>query len=56
MTAGTAVNAVPDFFDGALQTHVCKEVKEALGTKIIPTKHAKDPAVPNFFLEAKIPK
>ncbi|KAM7210664.1 hypothetical protein V8F06_013947 [Rhypophila decipiens] len=55
LTGGLTVNAVPDFFDGALPGDVDKSVREDLSQMIIPTKSANVPVAPNFFLEAKPP-
>jgi len=52
---GLAVNAVPDFFNGATLGNVDKTVREDLSEIIVPTKHADVPVAPNFFLEAKGP-
>ncbi|GAB1309932.1 hypothetical protein MFIFM68171_00142 [Madurella fahalii] len=56
ITRGLAVNAVPDFFDGARPGDIDKSVREDLSQMIVPTKHADVPIVPNFFLEAKAPR
>ncbi|KAK4449822.1 hypothetical protein QBC34DRAFT_83452 [Podospora aff. communis PSN243] len=55
LTEGLTVNAVPDFFDGAPPGDIDKSVRESLSQRIVPTKHADVPVVPNFFLEAKGP-
>ncbi|TWU72053.1 hypothetical protein ED733_002746 [Metarhizium rileyi] len=47
------VKPVPDFFDGAPLGAIDKAVMHELDRKIIPTKHATAPLVPNFFLEAR---
>jgi len=55
LTKDLTVNAVPDFFDGALPGDIDKSVREDLSQIIVPTKHADIPVVPNFFLKAKGP-
>ncbi|KAK3319297.1 hypothetical protein B0H66DRAFT_575768 [Apodospora peruviana] len=56
LTEGLTVNAVPDFFDGALPADVDKSVREDLSQMIASIKHANVPVAPNFFLDAKAPR
>ena len=55
LTGDATAEAMPDFFDGADPTSIDRNVSKALSQKIIPTKHERVPAVPNFFLEVKTP-
>lgn len=56
ITNGDTVNAKPDFYDGARFDDIDKKVRDELDRLIIPTKSARRPAAPNFFLEAKDPE
>jgi hypothetical protein len=55
MTNGTTVTARPDFYDGARLGDIDKQVRQDLGSYIIPTGHMMAPVAPNFFLEVKRP-
>lgn len=45
----------PDLYDGALSSEIAKPVRDKLEHTVVPTKYAKAPIAPNFFLEAKGP-
>lgn len=52
------VRPKPDYFDGAQIGDLDRKVRDPKGDMyplIIPTKHARVPIAPNFFLEAKAP-
>lgn len=53
MTGGVTTQPNPDLFDGALLGDVDAGIREKLDGQIIPSKNARVPVVPNFFLEAK---
>lgn len=55
MTNKLTTTPIPDFWDGVRSESVTWQVKEALGSRIIPTKDREVPIVPNFYLEAKRP-
>jgi hypothetical protein len=55
ITKEVITTAQPDFYDGTNPGNIDKQVRDELGSFIIPTIHARAPAVPNFFLEAKPP-
>ena len=52
----TTVDAKPDFYDGARLQDIDPQVRQDLGSYIIPTGHRTAPVAPNFFMEAKAPK
>ena len=53
ITDDTIPRPMPDYFDGARREDIHGAVKDELEKMIIPTGHGRDPALPNFFLEAK---
>ena len=55
MTNKLTPTPIPDFWDGVRPESVMWQVKEALGSRIIPTKNREVPIVPNFYLEVKRP-
>ncbi|KAI6781896.1 uncharacterized protein J7T54_005106 [Emericellopsis cladophorae] len=57
LTTGDIVKPKPDFFDGAHQHELSEALRAdtSLAKKIVPTKHAHIPVVPNLFLEVKGP-
>lgn len=56
ITSKITTAAQPDYYDGTNPGNIDEQVRNKLGPVIIPTVHARAPAVPNFFLEAKPPK
>lgn len=50
---GTVVDAQPDFYDGARFGDIDTQVREDLGSLIIPTGHRKAPVAPNFSWKPK---
>ncbi|KAL6690571.1 hypothetical protein J3F84DRAFT_398268 [Trichoderma pleuroticola] len=55
LVEGVEVVLQPDYFDGAPFTAINRQVRDALGGIIIPSKHIGAPVVPNFFLEVRRP-
>ncbi|KAK5142581.1 hypothetical protein LTR04_002181 [Oleoguttula sp. CCFEE 6159] len=55
LTDGTITAPKPDFYDGALPEQLDRRVRNALGRYIVPSKNFSNPALPNFFAEAKGP-
>lgn len=53
MTGGATTQPNPYLFDGALLGDVDAGIREKLDGQIIPSKNARVPVVPKFFLEAK---
>ena len=53
ITDDTIPRPMPDYFDGARREDIHGAVKNELEKTIIPTGHAQDPVLSNFFLEAK---
>ncbi|KAL7916617.1 hypothetical protein GGI35DRAFT_485737 [Trichoderma velutinum] len=55
LVEGIEVVLQPDYFDGAPLTALNREIRDALGGIIIPSKHISAPVAPNFFLEVRRP-
>ncbi|KAK5020591.1 hypothetical protein LTR60_000378 [Cryomyces antarcticus] len=55
LTDGTITAPKPDFYDGARLEQLDRRVRNALGRYIVPSKNFSNPALPNFFAEAKGP-
>ncbi|CAK7238290.1 hypothetical protein SEUCBS140593_010516 [Sporothrix eucalyptigena] len=56
LTDGTIVPAAPDIYYGAHPEELCRPVREALGSFLIPSTMQEKPLAPNFFVEAKGPE
>lgn len=56
MTENTTVRLVPDFFGGSRPGALDKKVRDDSGGIVKPSKQAKVPEAPNFFLEVKAPR
>ncbi|KAL6796158.1 hypothetical protein GGI42DRAFT_362192 [Trichoderma sp. SZMC 28013] len=55
LVEGVEVVLQPDYFDGAPFTAINRQVRDALGGIIIPSKPIGAPVLPNFFLEVRRP-
>jgi len=55
LTNGSIVKAQPDFYDGARPEELNKQIREELGSFIMPSTNTTAPCLPNFFMEGKGP-
>ncbi|PVH73306.1 hypothetical protein DL98DRAFT_576354 [Cadophora sp. DSE1049] len=55
VTDGGLVDAKPDFYDGTELEKIYPEIRDSLGTMIIPSSLQHARSLPNFFTEAKGP-
>ena len=56
LTDGSITKAQPDFYDGARPEDLNKQIREELGSYIVPSTNTAVPCLPNFFTEGKGPK
>lgn len=55
MTDGSITKAKPDFYDGSRPADLNKQIREELGSYIVPSTNTAAPCLPNFFTEGKGP-
>ena len=55
LTHGYLVDAKPDFYDGARPAQIALQIREELGSYIIPATQGQAPALPTLFAEVKGP-
>lgn len=56
LTDGSITKAKPDCYDGSRPADLNKQIREELGSYIVPSINTAAPCLPNFFTEGKGPK
>ncbi len=55
LTDGSITKAKPDFYDGSRPAELNRQIREELGSYIVPSTNTAAPCLPNFFTEGKGP-